>query len=276
VATSNDRNEKTNNYKMEDKKINKLHFLYITGILIAIIILLSTAKFGSNDNLIAYLSFALTVTSLFLSLLAIIYAYISNSTFGDTISSLNKSSIDISNNSKNLETITKTLDEKFEKLPQFLKALESKVDWTNAYLYDQYERSQTAPQEPLDQEISEDYIDNFINYSSTMGLYALYAVYLSWKNKKPFTLKQLYDNVELLSMEYTMGFLTSVSSFGVFTRSDYSDKWTITDFNSRIAETITNAVEERARKEKEDEKANYLETQIKKLRIYFNEQKGKS
>ncbi len=261
---------------MEDKKINKLHFLYITGILIAIIILLSTAKFGSNDNLIAYLSFALTVTSLFLSLLAIIYAYISNSTFGDTISSLNKSSIDISNNSKNLETITKTLDEKFEKLPQFLKALESKVDWTNAYLYDQYERSQTAPQEPLDQEISEDYIDNFINYSSTMGLYALYAVYLSWKNKKPFTLKQLYDNVELLSMEYTMGFLTSVSSFGVFTRSDYSDKWTITDFNSRIAETITNAVEERARKEKEDEKANYLETQIKKLRIYFNEQKGKS
>jgi len=256
---------------MEGKTISKLHFLYITGILIAIIILLSTEKFGSNDNLVTYLSFALTVTSLFLSLLAIIYAYISNSTFSDSISSLNKSSSDISNNAKNLETITKILDEKFEQLPQFLKALESKVDWTNSYLYDQYERSQTDPQEPLDQGISENYIDSFINFSSTMGLYALYAVYLSWKNKKPFTLKQLNNNVELLSMDYTMGFLTSVSSFGVFTRSDYSDKWTITDFNTRIAETITNAVEERAEKEIENEKSNYLETQIKKLRIYFNE-----
>jgi hypothetical protein len=256
---------------MENKTINKLHFLYITGILIAIIILLSTAKFGSNDNLIAYLSFALTVSSLFLSLLAIIYAYISNSTFGDTISSLNKSSNDISNNSKNLEGITKTLDEKFEKLPQFLKALESKVDWTNAYLYDQYERSQNAPQEPLDQQIPQDYIDKFITYSSTMGLYALYASYLSWKNKKPFTLKTLYDNCELLSMEYTMGFLTSVSSFGVFTRLDYSDKWTITDFNSRIAETITKEVEARAQNEKDNDKSNYLETQLTQLRNLFNE-----
>jgi hypothetical protein len=256
---------------MENKTINKLHFLYITGILIAIIILLSTAKFGSNDNLIAYLSFALTVSSLFLSLLAIIYAYISNSTFGDTISSLNKSSNDISNNSKNLEGITKTLDEKFEKLPQFLKALENKVDWTNAYLYDQYERSQNAPQEPLDQEIPKDYIDKFITYSSTMGLYALYASYLSWKNKKPFTLKTLYDNCELLSVEYTMGFLTSVSSFGVFTRFDYSDKWTITDFNSRIAETITKEVEARVQNEKDSDKSNYLETQLTQLRNLFNE-----
>ena len=256
---------------MQIKTINKLHFLYITGILIAIIILLSTAKFGANDNLIAYLSFALTVTSLFLSLLAIIYAYISNSTFGDTISSLNKSSSDISNNAKNLESITKTLDDKFEKLPQFLKDLENKVDWTNAYLYDQYERSQVIPQEPLDQEIPQNYIDKFLNQSSTMGLYALYAVYLSWKNEKPFTLKQLYDNVELLSMEYTMGYLTSVSSFGVFTILDYSDKWTITDFNSRIADTITNAVIKRAKNEKKKDKSDYLETQIDQIRKYFNE-----
>lgn len=74
-----------------------------------------------------------------------------------------------------------------------MSCLENKVDWTNAYLYDQYERSQTAPQEPLGQEISQDYIDKFIAYSSTMGLYALYAVYLSWKNKKPFTLKLILN-----------------------------------------------------------------------------------
>jgi|GEM_PF-1994743 len=258
---------------MKNNGINKLHFLYIVGILIAIIICLLTFDFGNNQNLIAYLSFALTVTSLFLSLLAIIYAYYSNSSFSDTISTLNKSSNEIASNSKKLEKITKQLDLKFEKLPQLIKAIEEKVDLTNAFLADQYERNNTAPNAQPDENLPQTFIDKFFIYSSTMGLYALYAAYLNHKNKKTFTLKELNEISELLSEEYTMGFLTSSSSFGVFSRADYSDTWNITGFNNEMGQRIKDVVYERAKAEKEENAKAYLYSQIDKIERYLDEKK---
>ena len=67
---------------------HKAHFLYIVGILLAIIIILVTYKFGDNDKLIDYLKFGLTITSLFLALIAIIYSFISNSTISNNLSTI--------------------------------------------------------------------------------------------------------------------------------------------------------------------------------------------
>jgi hypothetical protein len=256
---------------MKENGINKLHFLYIVGILIAIIICLLTIDFGNNQNLLEYLSFALTVTSLFLSLLAIIYAYYSNSSFSETISTLNKSSNDIAYNSKNLEEITKQLDIKFEKLPQLIKAIEEKVDITNAFLADQYERNNIAPNAQPDENLPQTFIDKFFVYSSTMGLYALYAAYLSHKNKITFTLKALNDVSDLLVVDYTMGFLTSASSFGVFSRADYSETWTITGFNNEIGQRIKDTVYKRAMADKEEDDKGYLYSQIDRIERYLGE-----
>lgn len=258
---------------MKEKGINRLHFLYIVGILIAIIICLLTFDFGNNQNLLEYLSFALTVTSLFLSLLAIIYAYYSNSSFSDTISTLNKSSNDIASNSKNLEEITKQLDLKFEKLPQLIKTIEEKVDITNALLADQYERNNTTPKAQPEENLPQTFIDKFFIYSSTVGLYALYAAYLNHKNNQKFTLKELNEVSDLLAIDYTMGFLISSSSFGVFSFADYSEIWTITGFNKEIGKRIKDAVYERADSQKEEKNKKYLHSQIEKIEKYLGEEK---
>lgn len=254
---------------MKDDRINKLHFLYIVGILIAIIICLMTVDFGNNQNLLSYLSFALTFTSLFLSLLAIIYAFYSNSSFSDTISTLNKSSNDIASNSRNLEEITKELDRKFEKFPLLMKAIEEKVDLTNAFLADQYERNNIAPNMQTDKDLPQPIVESFFEYCSTMGLYALYATYLNYKNDRTFTLKALNEVTEMLPAEYTYGFLTSASSFGVFARSDYSEIWKVTSFNDEISQRIKAAVYDRA---KEDKKG-YLHIHLNKIEEYLGEKK---
>lgn len=254
---------------MKDDRINKLHFLYIVGILIGIIIVLLTIDLANNQNLFNYLSFALTFTSLFLSLLAIIYAFYSNSSFFDTISILNKSSNDIARNSKSLEEITKELDEKFERFPLLMKEIEKKVDLTNAFLADQYERNNIAPNDETNEDLPQSIIDSFFKYCSTIGLYALYATYLNYKNGKSFTLKALNELTEMLPAEYTYGFLTSVSSFGVFARQDYSDNWDVTSFNKQISQKIQAIVHARA----EEDKTGYLNKHLNKIEVYFGEKK---
>ena len=66
----------------------KIHTGYVFFILIAIIIGLVTVKWSEIPKLVDYLTFALTATSLALAVLAIVYAMYSNTSFSQTISTL--------------------------------------------------------------------------------------------------------------------------------------------------------------------------------------------
>ena len=69
----------------------KIHVFYILSILIAIIIILITVRWSEVPKLVDYITFALTVTSLALALLAIIYSMYSNTTLSETVSSIGTS-----------------------------------------------------------------------------------------------------------------------------------------------------------------------------------------
>lgn len=67
-------------YRQNDEK-GKVHIYYISGLLIFIIIELITYVCVNNNNtdqIVDYISFASTISSLFLSVVAIIYAIVSN------------------------------------------------------------------------------------------------------------------------------------------------------------------------------------------------------
>src|SRR5256885_13949970 len=104
---------------MEEKY--KIHAFYILTILIAVIIILLTIRWTGIPNLVEYITFALTLTSLVLAALAIIYAFYSNSSFSQNISTLNNVSRDVSDTAKELSKATNNLSLQIESIPSQLE-----------------------------------------------------------------------------------------------------------------------------------------------------------
>jgi hypothetical protein len=56
-------------------KNSKIHFFYIVGILLAIIIILLTNNLGANDKVLNYTTFAMAISSILLAIITIIYSF---------------------------------------------------------------------------------------------------------------------------------------------------------------------------------------------------------
>lgn len=167
----------------EKNNTQKIHFLYIIGILIFIIICLFTFNFGNQDKLVDYISFALTITSLFLALISIIYAFYSNSSLSQTLVQLNDASKKVDKASSKLSLSTIALNQKIENIPIILNKLEGKLDNTHNLVNEVYLKG-IIPQKVSETDIPEEIFKKFFTYASPSGLVALYATSLSYKKKK--------------------------------------------------------------------------------------------
>jgi len=107
---------------MENRTI-KIHFTYITSILTAIIIGLVAVKWSEIPNLTELISFSLTLSSLLLAVIAIVYAIYSNSSFGRNIGKLDDASDNISVSAQDLKSISLELSAKIDATPDALSNL---------------------------------------------------------------------------------------------------------------------------------------------------------
>ena len=113
------------------------------------------------------------------------------------------------------------------------------------------------------------FIDKFLSNSSVIGVFALYAISLSKKHNRPFSINELCRRVKLFSPDYTNGFLIAASSIGLFSRTNYSARWTIADFDDYLMTKIK--AEAYERKNMLTEEAQYLVGQLKLIESFFGE-----
>lgn len=110
------------------------------------------------------------------------------------------------------------------------------------------------------------HIDKYLSNSSIIGIFALYAISLS-KNKT-FNIYELGKKIQLLNGDYTIGYLISSSSFGLFSRKNYSEDWQVGEIDVELSEKIEQAV---FNKIIDEQKAgNYLEKEKKAIEKFFN------
>jgi len=114
---------------MEEKY--KIHSFYILLILSAIIIVLITIKWAEIPKFADYVTFALSVTSLSLAFLAIIYSIYSNTSFTQNLSTLERSTTLLTSTSTDLSIATADLKSKVEDIPGIIKTVSEKVDQTH-------------------------------------------------------------------------------------------------------------------------------------------------
>ncbi len=171
----------------------RYNLFYSICILIAVIVILLTVKWGAISELVKYITFGLTLTSLFLALIAIFYAIISNSSFSKHIGGLRAASDSVTSSAASLDRMLSDLEEKISELPGLIRGVEQKVDLTRKEI----SRSATEAT-PTDREISssgpngklegvEVDVKSFIDRSSFSGMLALHTVQLAYQTRKPFS-----------------------------------------------------------------------------------------
>jgi hypothetical protein len=205
----------------------KIHFYYIIGIALTIIIILLTKQLGTIEGLVDYITFGLTLSALLLSLISIIYAIISNTSFLNNVSSLNNAAGLISESSGELQNITSGLKEKIECLPSMMTdmgtRIETKLDKDHKELKDALEKStaNTAPsgQSPdnlINKETGGEehcfQIADFLGSISIVGLFVLYACKLSFEKRMPFDSGKLWASVKYMTddTDYPYGMLITL------------------------------------------------------------------
>lgn len=195
---------------------NKLHLLYVSGILVFVIIeLVSYICIGNganSDSIVSYVSFASTLSSLILSVVAIIYTIVSNQKGNDVFLKISDRAEAINGVSDRLCKIVDNLDNKLNRFENELHVIHDITNDTNDAIKG---ISNAAASNGLSEgSISiGDVLSQLIQTGSVLGNAALLACCYSFKKHKELDLKVLFENNE----EYVYGYIIAVSCLSFIT-----------------------------------------------------------
>ena len=136
-----------------------------------------------------------------------------------------------------------------------------------------FEKAQQTPVNFKPVKANDDSIDNLLKFGSVKGLYALYAVYLSNSSGLKFNLEDLESQSNLLTEEYTHGFLVGASSLGAFTFASHEQPFIIPSINEKLKGKIKDLVYMKAQEEKDETGSDYLFQQLTAIENAFQHTK---
>lgn len=252
-------------YRQNDGKC-KVHMYYISGLLIFIIIELITYVCVNNNNtdqIVDYISFSSTISSLFLSVVAIIYAIVSNNQgeaqYQKIDGASDRISISVDKFSLMSESLSGSIDSILSKLDE-IKVISDETRQTVSQNYQSHTGSS------IDQNAVLQIIDGYINNGSYYGNLSLLACVYSNENERPFFLSEIIPT----DSDYALGYIISSSSLGVINVSiDDKRCITVNTVLPIIKEKLIYAIETFIEKSKPEYKSGNQEL-YEKLKQTFN------
>jgi len=259
-------------------KTERIHFGYIISFLIIVIIALVTIKWGAIKELTNYITFALTLTSLVLAILAIVYSFFSNSSMTKNISNLEEASNKIFENSELLNTATKGLEEQLGDIPDSLKNIEFKTDST-LRAFEEFSKKDLVSRklaEPSKEKYDDSSIGKLLVYKgsiSTTGL--LLALKLIFEKNVQFNFDELTTGAEISSKDYSYGFIIACSTLNLIKYDSIEVgklkwDWKITYLSEDITNNIEDAVNIIIKDNKGKEHMDFIENGFDKIREYVD------
>lgn len=207
-----------------EKRMTRIHRNYIVGFLTLGVISLLTALYGgdSKSNIFTYISFASTITSFVLSILAIFVTMQSNSGLENQISKMEshrKLMNELSTKLDNTLTQVTVANEKVAKstrelsevtnniIPQVQETLSHHEDIITQKLSGYH----NIPQKQIEDVEIDSLKEWYISSMSATGLAATYACCLSCEENKLFNRNELFQSMS----DYSYGVIVTISSVGL-------------------------------------------------------------
>jgi len=257
------------------KRVTRIHRNYIVGFLAFGVISLLTALYGGDNksNIFTYISFASTITSFVLSILAIFVTMQSNSGLENQISKMDsnrKLMNELSTKLDNTLTQVTAANEKVAKstrelsevtnniIPQVQETLSHHEDILNQKLSGYNSIPQNKNENIKIDLLKEWYISNI----SAAGLAATYACCLSLEKKKSFNRNELFQ----LMSDYAFGVIVGISSAGFITTKSDDGFNILCQFSIFSTEQVYEKIKENMKQNNFG--TSYL-SQINQIRNYF-------
>lgn len=247
----------------------KIHFIYIVSFLTFLLILIATKQWTKEEGFTAFLSNAATATSLVLGVIAIIYAFVSNSDLSKGLgnitlasneisktrdqlseflgqaSELNKSGIenskklhDVSSNITNsvvgLNSALEAISSQTESLHQSMKIMPERMDRIESKIDEQKANSQTTTNHA---HFTDTEIDQFLRKAPLSGDLIALACALAYKNKAELDIDLVAKNMGTDNPSFLNGMTVAMHAIGLLERKSVKGKsrvYTITQINSNL------------------------------------------
>jgi len=215
-----------------------LHFVYVTVILVSLVVGLITIQIGGSETVVGYISFAATIASLILAVLAIIYSFVSNANQSTFHSQINDATGSLGKTAAQLQASSDEISKRVLSIPALLSSVEASVNSSKELLMKiQGEKQNTKPEVPENTQGSSDQLELLLEYSSYLGTMALYISKVSFEMKQALPLAKLEEFFDE-DFRFLHGYLSSLDAMGIVEYHLVDDVFTFTSFNERIAREL--------------------------------------
>ena len=241
-------------------KLQKLHTFYISGILVFIIVELVTGLcMGNNESseILSYVNFAATLSSLIMSVVAIIFTIVSGNRGDeqykkidiasdkvvDSLERFTSKTDDIDKSVDEFKAIAKDLSLQMEGLCKEMGGTHSDVSEVKRLLTEQQLHAEAIVPKDDEEKIDVDkrkFVDSFLSISSFSGDVALYACVLAKDNSKTFSLKQISQGDDVL---YRYGYLVAALAAGLIQGTVTPDYCNITGYSQELKDSLVAVID---------------------------------
>lgn len=239
-------------------KVQKLHTFYISGILVFIIVELVTGLCMGNDmhsDILSYVNFAATLSSLIMSVVAIIFTIVSGSRGDEQFKKIDNASDKVAESLAKFSEKTDSIDDSISvfkditdtlsgQMNKILEKVEG-VDKTSRAVLDQVSRSQSTEGSPSHSSGERDTLNglqDFVSISSYSGKLALLACVLSKESGKSFNVKDIAENGD--DEAYMYGYIIASIAAGILSiNPSYNRVIVVLNYIKGLKEILENAIQ---------------------------------
>lgn len=223
----------------DKNSIQRLNTIYISGILVFIIIELVTAICMDNSrhaDILSFVSFASTLSSLILSVVAIIFTIVSSNRGDAQYQKLDKVSDEVRTSLSRFSEKTSLMDQSIDKFQSLagdltnqiheiyekLSGLEKPIEEMREQVLTRESEVKLGGKQKNGIDPNKQRVADYISIGSFSGNLALYACVLSKQSSKDFSMTDISDNGD--DQAYKFGYLISSSAMGIITIKASGDR----------------------------------------------------
>lgn len=259
----------------------KAKILYISGYAVLIIVELVVyicMNSYQKDDIVGSISFGATLSSLIMSVVAIIFTIVSGKDGKEQLGRITQATSDLQETASTLTSFTAIadhIDDQLELLFGKIQALEQQAANTNAKLDRWTKKDNKLTEHKAAEELPEEILDQFIASVSPLGLLSLIVFALSKENDKEIDFDQFGEMFEKDNRDYVYGFAMACSSMGL---AHFKGKWPKLTANYIQKDVLTKA-EARWQSLVDSEKGDnkqYITINYNAVRTYFTNKDSES
>ena len=241
----------------------KVHMYYISGLCIFIILELITYICVNNDKateIVSYVSFASTISSLFLSVVAIIYAIVSNNKGEAQYQKIDRASDRISTSVDRFSSLSESLSGNINSILTKLDEIKNISNETKNAITQGNQQNSSTPTN----EFVEKIIDGYIKGGSFFGNLSLLACIYSKEHNRPFGTQEIIPEFA----SYLYGYIIASSALGVVRTRIENDRFIVDDYIMAIKDKLIDNINKYIENSLPDQK-DYNRSLLVKIKEMF-------